>query len=535
MLLEKTLRLIDKRREELRETTQATVERKDDGGKKTKEQLRHKDGKQQKATDTGNMKGVTNVTYDGSKGKDHSGSDVDTSGMTQQKPLDGGHDDVSAPFNVKKNAGPEAKGLKLLSESVAWVQAQADELAEVTVMRSTLPEGADDIVLAKQKLFTDKELTDEIFTPLVRDKVLGETLVPDKYSKTQQMLDGSDDYYIKECKEKGRAPATGAAELTKGLIGVAGSVATTIFSGMGAVKDGQDAMNNANWSKDQVAEYNDITNGVVAVLQGAIDLTDKGIEAAKTRDFDESAFSSVVSNIGTGIGKIVGGATGNESIGGIVQLAIDSSAKLVQISATMEKWAADPKGDPPVAAMLSVFGGVLSDGFGTLSDLPGQTTDQCNAWANMGTGISAAFSVAAKGFETKIVLAIKNGNWKEAFAFLEEAAGQAAKAADAGVETNNLFNSATDLSGQDSAIKDQTDFNTASDNMQKALNTLSALKKDSDDPLLQTKREQTVAAGKKKIEEMKKAAEEAKKQATEEEIKAITGRLAEEKKGTRRR
>ena len=304
MLLEKTLRLIDKRREELRETTQATVEREDDGGKKKKEQLRDKDGKQQKATDTGNMKGVTKVTYGSSKGKDPSGSDVDTSGMTQQPPLDGGHDDVSAPFNVKKNTGPEAKGLKLLSESVAWVQAQADELGEVTVMRSTLPEGADDIVLAKQKLFTDKELTDEIFTPLVRDKVLGKTPVPDKYSKTQQMLDGSDDYYIKECKEKGRAPATGAAELTKGLIGVAGTVATTIFSGMGAVKEGQDAMNNANWSKDQVAEYNDITNGVVAVLQGAIDLTDKGIEASKTRDFEsESAFSSVVSNIGTGLAR----------------------------------------------------------------------------------------------------------------------------------------------------------------------------------------------------------------------------------------
>lgn len=532
MLLEKTLREIDKRRELLRETTQATVERVDDGGKKKTEQLRDKEGKQQRATDTGNMKGVTNITYGstGKGGKDTSGSNVDTSGMTPQGPLTGGHDDVSAPFNIKQNAGPEAKGLKLLSESVAWVQGQADELAEVTVMRSTLPDGADDIVLVKQKLFTDKELTDEIFTPLVRDKVLGETLVPDKYSKTQQMLDGSDDYYIKECKEKGRAPATGAAELTKGLIGVAGSVATTVFSGMGAVKEGQDAMNNANWSEDQVAQYNDITNGIVAVLQGGIDLTDKGIEAYKVRDFDESAFSSVVSNIGNGIGKMVAGATGNEDIGGIVQLAIDGSAKLVQISVTMKKWATDPNGDPPVAAMLSIFGGVLADGFSTLSDLPNQTTDQCNAWANIGTGISAAFGVLAKGAETKVILAIKNGNWKEAFAFVEEAAGQAAKAADAGADTNNLFDSASDLSGQDSALKDQNDFNSAADSMQKALNTLSDLKKDLDDPLLKTKREQTVAAGRKKIEEMKKAADEAKKQATKEEIKAIQERLAEEKK-----
>ena len=45
--------------------------------------------------------------------------------------------------------------------------------------------------LEDSPLFTEQEITDELFTPLVRERLLPETLVPKDYSETAKMIEGS--------------------------------------------------------------------------------------------------------------------------------------------------------------------------------------------------------------------------------------------------------------------------------------------------------------------------------------------------------
>ncbi len=50
-------------------------------------------------------------------------------------------------------------------------------------------------------LFTDQEITDELFTPLVRERLLPETLVPKEHSETAMMIEGSNQAYLEDLEE----------------------------------------------------------------------------------------------------------------------------------------------------------------------------------------------------------------------------------------------------------------------------------------------------------------------------------------------
>jgi len=50
-------------------------------------------------------------------------------------------------------------------------------------------------------LFTEQEITDELYTPLVRERLLPETLVPKDYSETAKMIEGSNQAYMEDLEE----------------------------------------------------------------------------------------------------------------------------------------------------------------------------------------------------------------------------------------------------------------------------------------------------------------------------------------------
>src|ERR1700737_3513533 len=91
------------------------------------------------------------------------------------------------------------------------------KMIAVTTMRSFIDMDAKPPKVSQRSepLFSDKEIMDELYTPLVRELVLAETFVPPKFSATQKMIDGSNDYYIKECKEKGKSTSMGVADFAK--------------------------------------------------------------------------------------------------------------------------------------------------------------------------------------------------------------------------------------------------------------------------------------------------------------------------------
>ena len=55
----------------------------------------------------------------------------------------------------------------------------------------------------KVKLFSDEELSQSFYQPLVRQGLLPETFVPDKYSETKKMIDGSFKGYAERLKKEG--------------------------------------------------------------------------------------------------------------------------------------------------------------------------------------------------------------------------------------------------------------------------------------------------------------------------------------------
>ena len=58
----------------------------------------------------------------------------------------------------------------------------------------------------RERLFSDDEIRDELYVPLVRERIIPETIVGDRYSETQQYIDQTNELYrqaIEEKKEKG--------------------------------------------------------------------------------------------------------------------------------------------------------------------------------------------------------------------------------------------------------------------------------------------------------------------------------------------
>ncbi len=60
--------------------------------------------------------------------------------------------------------------------------------------------------VTKVRAFTDDEISEELYKPLVRSRAMPETLVPDRFSETQKMLDGTYEAYKKKVDESSDEP-----------------------------------------------------------------------------------------------------------------------------------------------------------------------------------------------------------------------------------------------------------------------------------------------------------------------------------------
>ncbi len=81
------------------------------------------------------------------------------------------------------------------------VRKNADYLANHTT-EGRGPDGEEERV----PLFTEKELTEEFYFPLVRERLIPDSIVPDPFSKTQKMIDATDALYderIAQAKKEG--------------------------------------------------------------------------------------------------------------------------------------------------------------------------------------------------------------------------------------------------------------------------------------------------------------------------------------------
>jgi hypothetical protein len=300
------------------------------------------------------------------------------------------------------------------------VSKEAGVLSRVKTQRSYIDEGKQQILKRDEPLFTDDEIADEIFTPLVRDKVMGETAVPKQYSAVQKMLDGSNDLYITECKEKGKELSTGAAQLTKDAIKLGATVATTIVGGLAPVTSGQHGVATSGvLDKETAQRATDITNGIAAGLTSLVDIADNAKEWYDSGDFPVSGFKDAANLMGGGIAKIVAGATGNVSLGVLVGDSISAGVVGTAFVATVVKWKKDPSAEPPWQELIGLVGDGLATGLNIASDK--SSGEQATKFANAATAMSGVFKTIASAQKNDLIESIRTGKWENVFKVLEDA------------------------------------------------------------------------------------------------------------------
>lgn len=81
------------------------------------------------------------------------------------------------------------KAGRIVSSLALEMQKEVDALDDEGNLEMVYDKGA--LVRKKVPLFSDEEIKEELYTPLVRSRSLPETNVPDDFSATKQMLDGS--------------------------------------------------------------------------------------------------------------------------------------------------------------------------------------------------------------------------------------------------------------------------------------------------------------------------------------------------------
>ncbi|WP_149535786.1 hypothetical protein [Siccirubricoccus phaeus] len=337
-------------------------------------------------------------------------------------------DSMEAPKMTRAATGRKDKKLTATdaTQAMALVVQESDRLAAELVQRSYIDEVKGVIATKSAKLFTNDEIMNDLYTPLVRQLVLPETFVPDKFSATQKMIDGSNDYYIKECKEKGKQLGYGLPALAKGTVQLATAVTGTVLGALAPVKDPQIGMSSSGTlTKGGVAKAQAITEGIAALLTVSIDVIDQVDDFRKTEDFSVAGYKAVMNGIATGIGKIVAGTTGDMNLGLVITDSIVAASTASTLVPQFYNWRAKG-GEPPVGAIIEAIGDAIGASFSATSDQTSGNTS--TAFAQASAGVSAAFSTFAMAAQKKLIEAMRKGDWKTVFSVLEAAGNNAAKA-----------------------------------------------------------------------------------------------------------
>lgn len=164
----------------------------------------------------------------------------------------------------------------------------------------TTPEG--------QRLFTDADIKEELYTPLVRERMVPETIVGNFYSETQSMIDRTNELYESAVAQKVAAGEELTPKLDRGkeLINMTGGLASAAagFLGDAGLED------LAGVDKDKVELAKNILDGAKLTADVGESLHD----LIRNSDFPGAA-DSLIDNIGALLGHVVGMATGDKELG----------------------------------------------------------------------------------------------------------------------------------------------------------------------------------------------------------------------------
>jgi hypothetical protein len=141
-------------------------------------------------------------------------------------------------------------------------------------------------------LFTNDEVTDLFFTPLVRARLIPDGVIIDDFSATQRMLNATNKIYIDEELKGASDPKSNVDEIGGTIAGIGGSIATAITSSLGV---------DSSMSKGLIEAGVALVSLGVSATTLALGVEDKDVKdlCAKVPDI---------------VGTVVGAVTGNDGI-----------------------------------------------------------------------------------------------------------------------------------------------------------------------------------------------------------------------------
>ena len=173
-------------------------------------------------------------------------------------------------------------------------------------------------------LFEKPDLIDELYTPLVRAQILPETFVEDEFSEVQQMIQATNDPYIKELESAGEhAERNEYLGLAKATIDAAASIATDAIDMNMAIETW--GAKQTDVQKAQVAFEKGVATLVAASMTSSIDLVVNLSEGEVSK-----AASSTLASMAKSTGFLVEQLTGNKEIGNYVSAGMSATANTIK-------------------------------------------------------------------------------------------------------------------------------------------------------------------------------------------------------------
>jgi hypothetical protein len=295
---------------------------------------------------------------------------------------------------------------------------ERDGLAAVKVPRSLWDDGDDDrqgFAKEQQPLFADKEIMDELYTPLVRELVLPENFVPARYSATQHMIDGSNEHYIKASRSKPRTVESGGIKLTQAAISVGASVAKAVLQTTTNLVDVDGVVTRANTSDvglslDQQVQYGAIADGIALVLSAGVGVISEAVDSSRGKPFKQSTWQIIANNAALGVGTAVTGLTNNIEIGLAVVDAVSGGIGAIAMATHVATWSSKG-GDFPAHEVLQDAAAAVSSSLKAVSD-PTQG-DFSKEFADFSVSFGAALNAWAMACTPKVQAAFRTGKWRD--------------------------------------------------------------------------------------------------------------------------
>ncbi len=324
------------------------------------------------------------------------GTEIGKRGQTAPKKKkgkdDGGTDkDPSKNADILKQAGSAMDFLVTVKNGLQGQKTQRSDIDWSKIDLTADPLPVDPFVKGpEQRLFTDTELMDEVYSPLVREHVLPENFIINKFSKVQRMLDATNKMYKEELKDA-NDPSSGMNELIQGYIDMSSQLVEAVLQSAGI--------------DSKIAQ--DFLTGATALAKLSVStsfkLADKGLDA--------SIMTDVLNGLGGVVSNVIAGAMPGAGSGANQQQMAQVYGKLAQggmsLTAAVVQTAESGKPDP--GTLINYFGSMLQAG---LLAMP-QNTEQSQDIASLASDVTGAATTAVGGKATEFYNAYKTGDSKK--------------------------------------------------------------------------------------------------------------------------